>query len=233
MGLENLVCNNNISNGNFMRVTKYGHSCLFVEEEQAKILIDPGIFCFKDANLKPEDLPECNVLLITHSHSDHFDLGALKIILQKSKPVILTTAEVRKVLAEHSIVSEVLQAGDERLEYGVVVHGVGGAHETIAEHIALPAHLGFLIAKRLFHPGDCLHPTETMNPEILAVPTAAPWMKISEGIDFVQRLKPKIVFPIHDAILKNPELVSKHFESAFQNSATKFIILKIGEAVVF
>lgn len=212
-----------------MQITKYGHSCLFIKEGNARILIDPGVFCFQDTDLKPEDLPECNILLITHKHADHCDIDALKVILQKSQPIILTTADAQSVLKEHNIESELINPAEERVEHGVAVRGVGGAHESIAEHVPLPENIGFLIAGRLFHPGDCLNPTEAVAPEILATPTVAPWMKVSEGIDFVRRLKPKFAFPIHDAILKNPELASKHFENAFKNSNIKFITLKIKE----
>lgn len=36
---------------------------------------------------------------------------------------------------------------------------------------------------------------------ILALPVAAPWLKISETIEYVLALKPKNTFPVHDGML--------------------------------
>ena len=35
--------------------------------------------------------------------------------------------------------------------------------------------------------------------DILAAPLSAPWTKIAETVDFVRRVSPQVVFPIHDA----------------------------------
>jgi hypothetical protein len=37
-----------------------------------------------------------------------------------------------------------------------------------------------------------------IRPEILAVPLSAPWLKIRETLDFIKKVKPKIVVPAHD-----------------------------------
>lgn len=254
-----------------MRITKFGHSCLFIEDGQARILIDPGSYVFmndagelpsstaplNDAEgsrgtacdhscayhaavrgttrkLKPEDLPACNVLLLTHEHPDHTYPEALKIILQKSKPAILTNAGVQKVLREHGIDSEMLGRGEERTAHGVTIRGIACDHGLIAEHIPRCENTGFLIEGRLFHPGDCVAPSEEVQAEILAVPVVAPWMKISEGLEFVKNLKPKFAIPIHDGFLKWPERPwYTIFETGLKDTGTQFVPLKIGEAREF
>jgi L-ascorbate metabolism protein UlaG (beta-lactamase superfamily) len=37
--------------------------------------------------------------------------------------------------------------------------------------------------------------------ELVAVPASAPWMKISEAMEFIKKLKVKRVFPTHNALL--------------------------------
>jgi L-ascorbate metabolism protein UlaG (beta-lactamase superfamily) len=59
---------------------------------------------------------------------------------------------------------------------------------------------GFLIAERLFVPGDALHDVPGKSVEILALPTGGPWMKFAEAIDYAKKLSPRVVFPIHDAM---------------------------------
>ncbi|HEY4526835.1 MAG TPA: MBL fold metallo-hydrolase [Candidatus Paceibacterota bacterium] len=60
---------------------------------------------------------------------------------------------------------------------------------------------GFLIAKRLFYPGDSFF-VPPVPVEILALPVSAPWMRIEEAIEYAKDIKPKIVFPVHDGMLK-------------------------------
>lgn len=233
-----------------MRITKYGHSCLYVEVGSVRILIDPGNYVFLDAPIKPEDLPPCNVLLLTHEHPDHTYPEALKVILQKSKPLILTNAEVQNMLRNHGIESEILKPGDERIVVGeglsfarqkdspsgggVTIRAVACDHGHIADHIPRVENVGFLIAGRLFHPGDCVAPPAQVRCEILAVPVAAPWMKISEGLEFVKKVKPKVAIPIHDAILRWPETPwHKIFETGLEGSGIEFVEMEIGRAKEF
>ena len=231
-----------------MRITKYGHSCLFVEEGAARILIDPGSYVFMDSPVRPEDLPECNVLLLTHPHQDHTDLETIKVILQKSRvhsensataPIsellILTNIEVQKMLEQNDITgSEVLDRGEERTVHGLTIRGIACDHGRIADHIPHCENVGFLIGGRLFHPGDCVAPSEEIHTEILAVPVAAPWMKISEGIEFAKKIKPKFAIPIHDAILRWPERPWYNiFETGLEGTGIEFLPMKIGKAREF
>jgi L-ascorbate metabolism protein UlaG (beta-lactamase superfamily) len=60
---------------------------------------------------------------------------------------------------------------------------------------------GFYIDETLFYPGDSFH-----NPKkditILALPVAGPWMKLEEAIEYAKLIKPKVVFPVHDGMLR-------------------------------
>ena len=54
-----------------MRVTKYPQSCLVVETDGVRLLIDPGVFV--TASYEPDDLGEIDAVLYTHRHADHVD----------------------------------------------------------------------------------------------------------------------------------------------------------------
>lgn len=222
-----------------MRITKYGHSCLYIEEGGARILIDPGSYCFQDLPLKPEDIPVCDVVLLTHEHADHTYPEALKIIIAKSKPLIVTNAGVQKFLQTQGIACEVLGRGAERKIKGtdvggVAMRGIACDHGNIADFIPRVENIGFLIAGKLFHPGDCVAPIEEVHADILAAPIAAPWMATREGVEFVKRVKPKVALPIHDAILKYPEAPwYKIFEVGTKDTGIAFTRMPIGEAKDF
>jgi hypothetical protein len=52
----------------------------------------------------------------------------------------------------------------------------------------------------VFHPGDAFtlpgHPTE-----VLAVPVGAPWLKVSESIDYLREVGPRVAVPVHEQTL--------------------------------
>jgi hypothetical protein len=53
---------------------------------------------------------------------------------------------------------------------------------------------------RLMHPGDALFvPGEPV--EVLATPAAAPWLKISEAVDYLRAVAPRHAVPIHQGII--------------------------------
>ena len=57
-----------------------------------------------------------------------------------------------------------------------------------------------LVNKLLYYPGDSFALPEGPV-AVLAVPAAAPWMKVAEAMDFITQIKPRRVFPTHNAIL--------------------------------
>ena len=59
-----------------MRLTKFGHSCLLVEEQGARMLLDPGTL--SDGF---EELQGLTAILYTHQHADHLDPARLPGLL--------------------------------------------------------------------------------------------------------------------------------------------------------
>ena len=57
--------------------------------------------------------------------------------------------------------------------------------------------------------GTHLHPRRLVHAapdrvEVLFVPTAAPWLKIAEAIDYLHAVAPGTAVPIHQAVLSAP-----------------------------
>jgi len=80
------------------RITWFGHSTLFLEMEGMNIFIDPmlgdvpsphpllGNSRFnKDLPINIEDLPEIDLVLISHDHYDHLDYGSIQKLKSKVK----------------------------------------------------------------------------------------------------------------------------------------------------
>ncbi|MEX1997450.1 MAG: MBL fold metallo-hydrolase [Candidatus Andersenbacteria bacterium] len=180
-----------------MRITKIGHSCLLLEEQGARILIDPGAW-----TTAQNELGDIALVLVTHEHEDHLQLDSLQTILQHNpRAVVVTTHAVGKILDSAQISYQILAHG-QQMNYGAVtVAGWGEHHAPIYSSVPVVANTGYLIADRFFYPGDALYvPGKPV--EILALPVAGPWLKMAEALDYAQVIKPQHCFPVHDGMLQ-------------------------------
>ena len=61
-----------------MKITKYHQSCLMIETNNKRILIDAGSLKYQDKFL--EEWRKADIILITHKHGDHIKSEVLKDI---------------------------------------------------------------------------------------------------------------------------------------------------------
>lgn len=180
-----------------MHITKLGHCCLLIKEGELTILTDPGTYSEAQNTLSGIDL-----ILITHEHADHFHIDSLKIVLKNNPEAkIHTVRGVATLLDKDGISYTLLDHGQSVLEKGVLIEGFGKQHADMYPGWPRVDNCGYHIAGRLFYPGDAFtDPGKQV--EILALPVAGPWLKLSEAVDYAKKLNPKIAFPVHDGILK-------------------------------
>lgn len=207
-----------------MKITKFGHCCLLVEEGNLKVLVDPGAW-----NELPEDLLNLDLLLITHEHPDHLDLDKIKHIISQNPNIqIFTNKGVGKVLDQNQIPYQLLELGQTTTIKDVLIETFGKIHAEVYPTLPSVDNTGFLINNKLFIPGDNFtDPGKAV--EILAVPISAPWLKLSESIDYAKKLKPKLAFPVHDGALKYAGPSFSLPEKVLAIEGVKFIIPKLGQ----
>ncbi|MFM2357715.1 MAG: hypothetical protein RJA61_452 [Candidatus Parcubacteria bacterium] len=182
-----------------MKITKLGHCCLLIEEKGLRILTDPGTF--SDGQNKVKNI---SVVLITHEHQDHLHIDSLKIVLQNNPDAkVITNNTVGKILDREQIKYKLIEHSQSTTIEGVLIEGFGKEHALMHSTIPPIENTGYFISNRFFYPGDAFTDPKK-EVEILAVPVAGPWMKLSEAIDYVLNIKPKICFPVHEGILKTP-----------------------------
>ncbi len=183
-----------------MTIKKYLHSCLLVEENGRKLLIDPGAFSFLEKKVRPEDIERPDVIAITHTHLDHYFPEALRALAGGSVPVI-APKEINEALRKNGFSSETIADGKSKTIYGFTLKALKAPHEPIPADI--PHNQAFLINNTLLHPGDSLSITGVKKCGVLALPIAGPWIRLVDALAFAIKLKPKHVIPIHDAIIKD------------------------------
>lgn len=179
-----------------MRLTKYGHSCVRIEHDGAVLVIDPGAFT------EPAALDGVDAVLVTHEHFDHLNVGALADVLARRPSVTVHThPAVVSLLAELDGVITAVEPGDTFTAAGVPVRAFGGWHAEIHPDIPRVPNLGFLVNDAVYHPGDSFDVPEGVQVDTLFVPVSAPWLKLSEAVDFVRAVAPRRAFALHDALL--------------------------------
>lgn len=181
-----------------MQITKFGHSCFLVVEGSARILFDPGMWS-EDVS----GITNLDALFLSHEHQDHTDPAQIKKVLASNPEIkIFTNPGVGKVLTEKNIPWIEFVNGQTQNIKGVTVEAIGEKHAEIYPGFPIVDNTCFFINGRLFYPGDSF--TLPNKPvEILALPVCAPWLKMSEALDFAKKVNPKTCFPVHDGMLKH------------------------------
>lgn len=200
-----------------MRITKYGHSCALLEEAGARLLLDPGVFA-----TGLEDVTGLTAILVTHQHPDHLDVDNVRR-LRTANPAaeLLADEGSAEQLESAGLSPRAVHDGDELTLGGVRVRVAGRDHAVIHPEIPIIPNVGYLVADRFFYPGDAF--TDPGVPvDVLGLPTAAPWMKISESIEYLRRVRPQLAVPLHDGILSAPQIYYAHYERFGGQQQTEF-----------
>lgn len=177
-----------------MRITKFGHSCILLDDGKTKILFDPGVY---------SEIPQLTVdaVIITHVHTDHVDVEKWLELL-KNSPRIITNTEVKIRLENYELNAEVVEEGQSAEIGTLTLSAYGNDHAIMHPDATKFQNTGYLINDEIFHPGDSLF-VPPLPIKILLLPLAAPWSKLSETLDYITAVKAKVNFPIHDAFLKD------------------------------
>lgn len=213
-----------------MRITKLGHCCLVLEEGGAKILTDPGNF-----TTVQNELTGIDAVLITHEHQDHLHMESLKAVLAKNPTaLVIGNRSVAKLVEEGIADTVVTVVGDGQSTdvKGVPVEGFGTEHAEVYRTFGLVENTGYFVAGRFFFPGDNFY-----NPgkpvDILALPVAGPWMKISMAVDFAKEIKPKRAFGVHDGMLKPQFNFGARMAGTLIGEGVEWVALADGETREF
>jgi L-ascorbate metabolism protein UlaG (beta-lactamase superfamily) len=212
-----------------MRISKYIHSCVLVEDGDARLLFDPGKFTFLEGKVKPESFEGLSAIVITHQHPDHMDEPALKTLVERNpSAVVLANARIREQLAKSGIEVEVFESGS-RTVAGCVLEAIAAEHAEIL-NAERPVNVAYVVNGRFLHPGDSFdRALDGRNGiEVLALPVMAPWNTELAVAEFARRLAPKTVFPIHDGYAKDFFLQSRYdnFAKYFAKHGIEFVPLQ-------
>jgi L-ascorbate metabolism protein UlaG (beta-lactamase superfamily) len=208
-----------------MRLTKFTHACVRLEDGERRLLVDPGEWS------EPEVLDGVRAVLVTHEHADHLDKARLRAA-RAADPQLTVWASAGAAAALGDVDGVVTVApGDRITAGGFEVQVVGGTHAEIYEGLPGCDNVGYVVGGSggVYHPGDALH-VPAVEVATLLVPAAAPWLKLAEAIDFIRAVAPARAHPIHDAMLTEigHTIVGRWLQ---MKGATEYARLAPGESV--
>lgn len=181
-----------------MKITKYLHSCIHIDDNGTSLLFDPGAYSFIENMLKPSDLPKVDAVFITHQHQDHFFPDALKHIVTGDTKLYVPADVIKKL--PDGLSGNLAVPGSDLHFNNTTVTVVASQHGDLA--MAKPENAGYVVNGRVYHPGDCIT-IDVENVEVLLLPIFSPWATVLAALEFAKRLKPKLVIPIHDGFVKD------------------------------
>ncbi len=212
-----------------MRLTHFGHSCLLAEFDHTRILFDPGTFAHGF-----EGITGLSAILITHQHPDHVDAARLPALVEANPDAALYTDS--QTAAQLDAPFQAVHVGDELSVGQLTIRALGGRHAVIHPEIPVIENISYLVddgehRARLMHPGDALFvPGEPVD--VLAAPAAAPWMRISEAVDYLRAVAPARAVPIHQGMI-TPDGRGIYYGRLTEMTSTDFQVLPEESAVTF
>ena len=177
-----------------MQITKLEHACLILEENDKRVIVDPGSYTRPVSEFK-----NVVAVVITHMHDDHCSEAQLEAILATNPgAVIYGTDEVCKRLSHLKTIA--VHHGDFYTHDEFTLEFFGDMHAEIHRSIPLIQNCGVMVNHKLYYPGDS-YTQPDRQVALLACPTSAPWLKIGDVMDFVAAVKPARSFATHNVHL--------------------------------
>ena len=216
-----------------MKLTKYTHACVRLEQDGRVLVLDPGTF-----SETGEALDGAQAVLITHEHGDHVDVPAMVNALRGSDGLaVFAPAGVAAHLREEAPPAaeriHTVEPGATFDAAGFNVRSFGGQHALIHPQVPIVANIGYLVDGNVYHPGDSFIVPDGLSVQTVLVPIHAPWSKVSEVVDFVIAVRAPRAFQIHDGLLNETGLkvVEAHVARLGRKYGTEYTRLAPRESV--
>ncbi|GGR23418.1 MBL fold metallo-hydrolase [Agromyces mediolanus] len=212
-----------------MRLTKLEHAALVLEDSGDRLFIDPGKF-----TTPITEAQGTLAVVITHEHDDHWTPAQLDRILEQSPDArIFGPAGVAAAASGYAV--ETVRAGEERELGPFRLRFFGGRHAVIHPAIPVIDNLGVLVNDALYYGGDAFTAPEGVDVDVLAAPAGAPWMRLSEAMDYVEAVAPRRAFPTHEMLLSRAgkDLANARLAWAAERAGSAYLALEPGDTIDF
>jgi len=179
-----------------MNIIKLVHSCLVVEQDGKRILVDPGSYSWQSDLVKPELLAGLDQVVVTHAHPDHLDERFAQAVKAASPNAIwYGPAQVTDQLS-HWGINGLAASDDPKIRF------IDSEHADLSPWFGeQPQHTSFVLFDDLLIGGDCHTLTSAHGARILAgAINGGPWGGVVGFAKMIQAMadRPQVVIPLHD-----------------------------------
>jgi len=217
-----------------MKITKYPQSCLLIESNGKKILIDPGILSYEDSFLN--NWKDADLILITHKHADHCYTKIIKEIVRNNKSKIYSSKEVQEFNTD--LLINIVRDGDVFEFEGIkieVVKAVHGYIPALKGEKEINENIGFIIEvenKRIYITSDTICFKNDYKCDVLCLPVSNHGLVMGpfEAALFAKETGASLIVPIHMDNPKFPTEVNE-IKKNFEEQELNYKILEIGESI--
>lgn len=200
-----------------MRLTKFVHSCVLIEDDKSNVLVDPGIFSWNSGVVDVAKLPVIEAILVTHKHPDHMGEPFVRALTNRFPDV--------QWVAPPDAHDDLRSFGAQNLtEKGTKFLSVSiGDHAHVEPFGVQVMNLRASWRDSVTIVGDTHDIQETKD--VLLLPVQAPWGTTIRAVQLALELKPKYILPVHDWMWNEEwrENCYYRFENIFNETETKFL----------
>jgi len=209
-----------------MKIKWLGQSSFLIKSKGKNLYIDP---------YAGEYTEKADLILVTHDHGDHCDLGKISQIVQPNT-IIVTSLKTAEKVRGVGVEVVPLEPGETKSYKDFKLRGVEAYNTHRFRSPGTPFHpkgtqVAFIIeaeGKRLYHAGDTdLLPAmkELGSIDVAMIPVGGTaTMDVPEAAEAVLSIKPKMVLPMHRRDTKVEEL-----KKLVEKSDAKLVVLSEGE----
>mgnify|MGYP005759157079 FL=1 len=215
-----------------MKITKFPQSCLLIETEERKILIDPGTLKYKEEYF--DIWNNVDIILITHKHPDHCNTEVLEKINKNIN--IYSTQEVQEANKNLNInivkENDIIELDNIKIE---VVHAIHGYQPLLKGDKEIHENVGYIVddgENRLYTTSDTICFKNDYKADILCIPVTGHGLTMSafEAALYAKEVGATLTIPIH---MENPAFPPdfKYIEEMFNKYEVEYEILENDETI--
>ena len=223
------------------RLIYHGQSCFEIHTTQAKLIVDPWLDDNPVADIAADDV-ECDVILVTHGHSDH--LGDTVLLARRTGALVVSNFEIVTYLQKQGLekLHPLHIGGGKSFSWGRVkltmaMHGSSlpdGGYGGVAAGVLL--NLG---GTTIYHAGDTglfydMKLIGDARIDLAMIPIGDNFtMGPDDAVKAVSLLRPKMVAPMHyntfDVIEQDPNEWAAAVE---RETSAKPKVLEPGQTII-
>ena len=215
-----------------MKITKFPQSCLLIETNGKKILVDPGNLKYKEDYF--DIWNNVDIILITHKHTDHCNTEILEKLDKNIK--IYSTKEVSEANTSLNInivkENDLIKLDDIKIE---VLHAIHGYQPLLKGSKEIHENVGYIIddgKNRLYTTSDTICFRNEYKADILCIPVTGHGLTMSafEASLYAKEVSAVLTIPIH---MDNPAFPPDfdYIKEMFEKYEVDYEILENDETI--